>query len=111
MNIIGRLTSDAQVQTLSNKKQEIKNQGDKNQGINSKEQKPSNQSIREESNNHFSIDFQCNEVYQKDFGTDSALHSFLNLFALDTQVVNYEEESLIRQMQRKRKKKSKRITP
>lgn len=92
-------------QVGSNKKQEIKNQG-----ISSKEQKPSNQSIREESNNHFSIDFQCNESYQKDFGTDSALHSFLNLFSLDTQAVNYEEESFIRQMQRKRKKKSKRIS-
>ncbi|WP_372473315.1 conjugal transfer protein MobB [Capnocytophaga sp. ARDL2] len=97
-------------QVESNKKQEIKNQGGKNQRIHSKEQKPSNQSIREESNNHFSIDFQCNESYQKDFGTDSALHSFLNLFSLDTQAVNYEEESFIRQMQRKRKKKSKRIT-
>lgn len=57
----------------------------------------------------FSTDFSL-EKYQNDFGAVSALNEFFNLFSIGLQGTDYEEESFIQQMQRKHKKKSKKIS-
>ncbi len=79
---------------------------------------------KNEQNNHFvgqktkkskptktdvSADFSL-EKYQNDFGAVSALNEFFNLFSIGLQGTDYEEESFIQQMQRKHKKKSKKIS-
>ncbi|MDO4229884.1 MAG: conjugal transfer protein MobB [Capnocytophaga sp.] len=96
-------------QGTSNKEQEpsIKSQVTRNKEQVSKKLKDKNG--LDEKNISFSTDFHY-EKYQSDFGADSALNSFLNLFSFGTQAVDYEEETFIRQMQQKHKKKTKKIS-